>query len=139
MSHILQVSSKVSPTLRRVSYKCLSRILFTLYISHLEQFIYYRTLFPVERGEELVPLMFKLAEIEPTRRSFELTVDEVDRLGHAYLYIIEKHPEIGLYEYEKSNKLRYTVDSSQMEISDTAIPDQMEGMDDEEMMRESNT
>lgn len=94
-------------------------------------------MFPIDRREELAPLMLKLAEIESTRRAFELTVDEVDRLGHAYLYIVEKHPEIGLYEYEKCNKITFCTQSSQMDISDDIddIPDEPEEMEDMDLRK----
>lgn len=35
----------------------------------------------------------------------QLTVEDIDKLVTAYKYLIEKHPEINLYEYRTSRKL----------------------------------
>lgn len=49
--------------------------------------------------------MFKLADLDPTTRAFQLTVAEMDRLCTAYKYIIEKHPAVKDYNYRASKKV----------------------------------
>ncbi|XP_008556245.1 dimethyladenosine transferase 1, mitochondrial [Microplitis demolitor] len=64
-----------------------------------------RTLFPKDYHEDLAVVMFKLADLDPTTRAFQLTVAEMDRLCTAYKYIIEKHPAVKDYNYRASKKV----------------------------------
>jgi hypothetical protein len=50
-------------------------------------------------------MMYKLADLEPTLRPTQITVEEVDRLATAYKYLLEKHPELELFEYRTSRRL----------------------------------
>ncbi|KAL0117963.1 hypothetical protein PUN28_008975 [Cardiocondyla obscurior] len=63
------------------------------------------TLFPRDRCKDLALLMFKLADLDPTIRPYQLTVQEIDRLATAYKYLLEKHPELALYEHRKSRSI----------------------------------
>ncbi|XP_031841959.1 mitochondrial transcription factor B1 [Nomia melanderi] len=63
------------------------------------------TLFPLERRKELGEIMYKLADLNPKIRPMQLTVEEIDRLVSAYKYLLEKHPELKLYEYRASRRI----------------------------------
>ncbi|XP_072753675.1 mitochondrial transcription factor B1 [Anoplolepis gracilipes] len=63
------------------------------------------TLFPLYCRKELGLMMYKLSDLDPTLRPTQLTVSDIDRLTTAYKYLVEKHPEIGLYEYRASRHL----------------------------------
>ncbi|EFN70777.1 Dimethyladenosine transferase 1, mitochondrial [Camponotus floridanus] len=63
------------------------------------------TLFPLDCRKELGLMMYKLSDLDPKLRAFQLTVHDIDRLATAYKYLVEKHPEIGLYEYHASRHL----------------------------------
>ncbi|XP_024869210.1 mitochondrial dimethyladenosine transferase 1-like [Temnothorax curvispinosus] len=63
------------------------------------------TLFPLERRKELGLMMYKLADLEPTLRPTQLTVADIDRLATAFKYLVEKQPELGLYNYRASRHL----------------------------------
>ncbi|XP_074112242.1 mitochondrial transcription factor B1 [Cotesia typhae] len=64
-----------------------------------------RTLFPKDYQEDLAVVMVKLADVDPTTRPYQLTVEEIHRLCSAYKYIIEKHPEVKDYNYRASKKV----------------------------------
>lgn len=63
-----------------------------------------QTLFPMDCRKELSLLMFKLSDLDPNMRPTEFTVEDVDRLTTAYKYLVEKHPEIELYNYRASRR-----------------------------------
>ncbi|XP_078048762.1 mitochondrial transcription factor B1 isoform X2 [Augochlora pura] len=65
------------------------------------------TLFPLDCREELGLMMYKLTDIDPRKRPMFLTVEDVDKLVSAYKYLMEKHPEVGLYEYRASRKVAF--------------------------------
>lgn len=67
--------------------------------------ISYRTLFPLYCRKELGLMMYKLSDLDPTMRPTQFTVEDVDRLTTAYKYLMEKHPEISLYNYNSSRHL----------------------------------
>lgn len=50
-------------------------------------------------------MMYKLSDLDPTIRPTKLTIEDIDRLVTAYKYLVEKHPEIGLYNYQASRHL----------------------------------
>lgn len=50
-------------------------------------------------------MMYKLSDLDPKTRPMQLSVEDIDRLTTAYVYLLEKHPEIGLYEYRSSRHL----------------------------------
>ncbi|XP_033341537.2 mitochondrial transcription factor B1 [Megalopta genalis] len=66
------------------------------------------TLFPLNCREELGTMMYKLSDIDPRTRPMQLTVDNIDKLVSAYKYLVEKHPEVGLYEYRASRRLSFS-------------------------------
>lgn len=49
--------------------------------------------------------MYKLADLDPTLRPTQLTVADIDRLATAYKYLVEKQPELKLYNYRTSRHL----------------------------------
>lgn len=58
-------------------------------------------------------MMYKLADLDPTLRSWQLTVEDIDKLATAYKYLEEKHPELEFFEYRTSRHLlplKYTKD-----------------------------
>ncbi|XP_012284906.1 dimethyladenosine transferase 1, mitochondrial [Orussus abietinus] len=61
------------------------------------------TLFPPDNREMLAALMFKLSDLDPTTRPFQLSIKDMDKLCTAYIYLTEKHPEIKLYDYRSSH------------------------------------
>lgn len=64
-----------------------------------------RTLFPLYCRKEMGMVMYKLADLDPTTRPTQLSVGDIDRLATAYKYLVEKHPELGMYEYRSSRHL----------------------------------
>jgi len=50
-------------------------------------------------------MMYKLTDLDPTMRPMQFTVEDVDKMVTAYKYLVEKHPEIALYEYRASRHL----------------------------------
>lgn len=56
-------------------------------------------LYPEDIRDELTDRTFALANIEPSTRSFELSVEECCRLAEAYSKIVEEHPTIENYNY----------------------------------------
>ncbi|XP_076245481.1 mitochondrial transcription factor B1 [Calliopsis andreniformis] len=75
------------------------------------------TLFPLECRSELSQMMFKLSDLDPQRRPMSLTVEDVDKLTSAYKYLLEKHPEIGLYDYRASKRLLSLNKAKDIEIT----------------------
>ncbi|KAK2576800.1 hypothetical protein KPH14_005436 [Odynerus spinipes] len=69
------------------------------------------TLFPEYCREEFADLTYKLADLDPTTRPTQLTIDDINRIATAYKYLTEKHPEIASFEYRSSHRilpLKYT-------------------------------
>ncbi|KAL6267470.1 hypothetical protein P5V15_000546 [Pogonomyrmex californicus] len=86
------------------------------------------TLFPKEYRKDLALMMFKLADLDPTIRAMQLTVTDIDRLASAYKYLLEKHPELELYNYRASKHLLPLKNTKDVVVEDYT-----------EMMEESNT
>ncbi|XP_034194215.1 mitochondrial transcription factor B1 [Osmia lignaria lignaria] len=63
------------------------------------------TLFPVEYRTELGQMMYKLSDLDPQLRSVQLTVEDIDKLVTAYKYLLEKYPDIRMYEYRASRRI----------------------------------
>ncbi|XP_076280611.1 mitochondrial transcription factor B1 [Lasioglossum baleicum] len=76
------------------------------------------TLFPLECRSELGLIMYKLSDIDPHTRPMKLTVEDIDRLVSAYKYLLEKHPEIGLYEYRASRRIIGESNTKNVEIEE---------------------
>ncbi|XP_076751800.1 mitochondrial transcription factor B1 [Xylocopa sonorina] len=79
------------------------------------------TLFPLEKRAELGEMMFKLSDLNPHRRPVELTVEDIDKLVSAYKYLLELHPDVGMYEYRASRRivsLRKLKDLEVIELED---------------------
>lgn len=63
------------------------------------------TLFPLEHRTEMAQTMYKLSDLDPQVRPVQLTVEDVDKLVGAYKYLLEKHPDIGVYDYRASRRI----------------------------------
>ncbi|XP_050460648.1 dimethyladenosine transferase 1, mitochondrial [Cataglyphis hispanica] len=84
------------------------------------------TLFPLHCRKELGLMMYKLSDLEPTLRPTQLTVNDIDRLATAYKYLVEKHPEIGVYEYRASRHLLPLKNTKDVVVQDyTEVPEEM--------------
>ncbi|XP_049314811.1 dimethyladenosine transferase 1, mitochondrial [Bactrocera dorsalis] len=59
----------------------------------------YSTLFPPEDREDVTDTLFELADVDPTVRPFELSVEECLRLATVYSDFKDKHPEVARYDY----------------------------------------
>ncbi|EZA52374.1 hypothetical protein DMN91_006841 [Ooceraea biroi] len=78
------------------------------------------TLFPLHCREELSLMMYKLSDLDPKMRPMQFTVEDVDRLTTAYKYLVEKHPEIGLYNYRASRRLLALSQTKNIVVQDCA-------------------
>lgn len=64
-----------------------------------------QTLFPEDVRDDLTEKLFKLAEVDPLARSFELSVEECCRLSDAYHQIIENQPELNDFNHRACRKI----------------------------------
>ncbi|XP_043284253.1 dimethyladenosine transferase 1, mitochondrial [Venturia canescens] len=90
------------------------------------------TLFPPENREELSIVMFKIADVDPQARPYELSVEDIHRLCSSYKYLREKHPSISDYEYRASKKImsrKYLQNVEVVEFDDYA-DDELEESND---------
>jgi len=78
------------------------------------------TLFPMDRCKDLGLMMYKLADLDPTLRPMQLTVTDIDRLATAYKYLVEKHPELKLYNYRASRHLLPLTNTKDVVVQDCA-------------------
>ncbi|XP_012534995.1 dimethyladenosine transferase 1, mitochondrial [Monomorium pharaonis] len=84
------------------------------------------TLFPKENRKDLGLMMYKLADLDPTLRPTQLTVEEINRLATAYKYLLKKHPELELYEYRTSRHLLPLKNTQDVVVEDCAeMPEEM--------------
>ncbi|KAF9811205.1 hypothetical protein SFRURICE_002574 [Spodoptera frugiperda] len=58
-----------------------------------------QTLFPEDVREEMALRMYKMAEIDPVTRPFQIANMEFARICHAYNEIIKEYPEFEHYDY----------------------------------------
>lgn len=58
-----------------------------------------QTLFPEEVRQEMALKMYKMAEIDPVTRPFQIANSEFRRICEAYSEIIKKYPEFENYDY----------------------------------------
>lgn len=63
------------------------------------------TLYPEDGRDDLTLKTFKIADVDPLARSFELSVEECCRLANAYQEIIDIQPEISEYNYRACRKI----------------------------------
>lgn len=61
-------------------------------------------LYPEELRDELTERTFIIADLDPTLRSFQLSVEECCRLAEAYSVILTEYPEIEHFNYRASKK-----------------------------------
>nr|XP_036214417.1 dimethyladenosine transferase 1, mitochondrial [Bactrocera oleae] len=59
----------------------------------------YSNLFPPKDREGVTDTLFELADVDPTVRPFELSVEECLRLATVYSDFKNKHPEVASYDY----------------------------------------
>ncbi|KYQ54336.1 Dimethyladenosine transferase 1, mitochondrial [Trachymyrmex zeteki] len=78
------------------------------------------TLFPKELRKDLGLMMYKLADLDPTLRPTQLTIEDINRLATAYKYLLEKHPELKLYNYRSSRHLLPLNDTKNVVVQDCA-------------------
>lgn len=65
-------------------------------------------LYPEDLRDELTNKTFRLAEVNPEARSFQLSVDECLRIAAAYHDLLKIHPHIESYNYRASKKIHPT-------------------------------
>lgn len=70
-----------------------------------------RTLFPVPVRRQLGKEMYHLADIDPTTRPFQLTVEEFGRLCHAYCTVCDRDPRLYKYSHRAAREQRETFDN----------------------------
>lgn len=56
-------------------------------------------LYPPEDREELTELTFKMADVDPLARSFQLSTEECLRIAEAYDRLVKEHPKIEHYNH----------------------------------------
>ncbi|KAG5320467.1 TFB1M transferase, partial [Pseudoatta argentina] len=78
------------------------------------------TLFPKEYRKDLGLMMYKLADLEPTLRPTQLTIEDINKLATAYKYLLEKHPELKLYNYRSSRHLLPLSNTKDIVVQDCA-------------------
>lgn len=61
-------------------------------------------------------MMYKLSDLNPQTRPVELTIENIDNLISAYKYLLEKHPDIKLYDYRASRRIVSLSYSKDLEI-----------------------
>lgn len=64
-----------------------------------------QTLFPEEVRQEMALRMYKIADLDPITRPFQIANGEFGRLCHAYHEIIQKYPEFENYDLRAPKKL----------------------------------
>ncbi len=62
-------------------------------------------LYPEDLRDELTDKTFRMAEVNPEARSFQLSVDECLRIAGAYHDLVKIHPHIESYNYRASKKI----------------------------------
>ncbi|XP_012056513.1 PREDICTED: dimethyladenosine transferase 1, mitochondrial [Atta cephalotes] len=78
------------------------------------------TLFPKEYRKDLGLMTYKLADLEPTLRPTQLTIEDINKLATAYKYLLEKHPELKLYNYRTSRHLLPLSNTKDIIVQDCA-------------------
>ncbi|XP_054006377.1 dimethyladenosine transferase 1, mitochondrial [Hylaeus anthracinus] len=80
------------------------------------------TLFPLYCRKELGKMMFNLSDLDPRTRPMQLTMEDINKLVTAYKYLMEKHPEIALYEYRASRKILSISKAQAIEVTECIEP-----------------
>jgi len=65
-------------------------------------------------------MTYKLADLEPTLRPTQLTIEDINKLATAYKYLLEKHPELKLYKYRTSRHLLPLSNTKDIIVQDCA-------------------
>lgn len=71
-----------------------------------------QTLFPPEVREEMALRMYKMADIDPVTKSFQITNGEFARIVDAYAEVIKLYPELEHYDY-RAPKNKQKVDKDE--------------------------
>lgn len=75
-----------------------------------------QTLFPEEAREEMALKMFKLADLDPVTRPFQIANVEFARLCEAYSEVIKKYPEFEHYDYRAPKNKNAKLDDVEEEL-----------------------
>lgn len=75
-----------------------------------------QTLFPEEVREEMALKMYKMAEIDPVTRPFQIANMEFARICEAYSEIIKKYPEFEHYDYRAPKNKTIVVDDANLNV-----------------------
>lgn len=76
------------------------------------------TLFPIPVRQQLGKEMYSLADVEPTTRPFQLTIEEFGRLCQAYCNICDRDPRLYKYNHRAVAKEREHFDNLHEEEQD---------------------
>jgi len=84
--------------------------------------------------------MYKLADLDPTLKSTQLVIEDIDRLATAYKYLVEKHPELELYKYRTSRHLLPMTNTKNVVVQDCTeeMLEEMSAQDDSHSEHASN-
>ena len=67
--------------------------------------LFFRTLFPDDRQDLRDELIYR-AEVEPEQRSYQFTIEEINRLCQVYQDICNRFPYIYHYDYRNKKSLQ---------------------------------
>lgn len=87
-------------------------------VSFIKQFLCIfcnRTLFPPDRLD-LVEAMFEETNVKPEARSFQLSIEQVGRLCHAYNNICQHNADIYTYDYRSQENARQVRKKNQIQL-----------------------
>lgn len=76
------------------------------------------TLFPIECRKNLTAQMFEMANLPPTIRPMQLQVKDIDKLATAYKFLLDKYPELRLYEYRTSRRILQGLSYKHLQIEE---------------------
>lgn len=74
-----------------------------------------QTLFPEDVRQEMALTMYKMADIDPHTRPFQIANMEFARLADAYAQIIKQYPELENYDYRGPKNKINTIDNTATE------------------------
>ncbi|XP_059622365.1 dimethyladenosine transferase 1, mitochondrial [Phlebotomus argentipes] len=73
-------------------------------------------LFPEDVREQLTEQVFREADLDPTLRSFQLSVEECLRLADAFHNIVKKHPRIDQFNYRAPKDQRFLLSDDPSDV-----------------------
>lgn len=75
-------------------------------------------LYPEDLRNELTERTFKIAEVDPMARSFQLSVDECLRIAAAYRELVQIYPHIESYNYRACKKILPEAEGEEIDFFD---------------------